>query len=341
MDENILPWQVTTTNLISLADEIYEPNDDFKRQVGYLLIDIGVEMLFKVFLTLPEVDSSISFTKRKELAKGTIQKDEIPGQKLTTLEFDKLSFHKLASAVKEVAGSRITDANLTQAKYYHDIRNKIYHSGDGIVPTKDNFEKYLHLAKYFLNTLLGADWDKHEANMKYQGVSEWDYVGYLLRVGNLQHEFDRLRRNIVGAVALYYPRYITKKFKDELKLIRSEFVDILDALQYGSPLYDDITTNLEAKFNNLTGTSIDDVDMILDACEDVTYFQLMVLLSQLGENVSIELKKYIQCRDYSHGHKFEKPVTQDVINKFDEHSSWIEKMQEEITALIETRISGN
>ena len=340
MEDRILPWQITAINLITLADEIYDPDDDFKRQVGYLLVDVGVETLFKVFLTLPDIKSEIGFTKRKNLAKSPIQKDEIPGTKVTKIEFDKLAFHNLADAVKRVAGSKITDDNLKNAEYYHNIRNKIYHSGDGIVPTKENFEQYLHLAKFFLHELLGADWEKYQTERKYQGISDMDYLGYLIGIGKMQSEFDRLRRDIVGAVALYNPLYATKKFEDELKLIWSEFIDILDAIPEYSPHYYEITSKLAIKFNKVTGKNMSDAHEFLEACKDVTYFQLAILLSQLGENVSSELKKYVQCREYLDKHKTDNfIITQDDVAKLDEYENWVGKIQEKSNLLIEAKIS--
>ena len=46
------PWQITPTKLIEFGIELLGKTDAFEKQVGFLLVDVGVETLFKVYLSL-------------------------------------------------------------------------------------------------------------------------------------------------------------------------------------------------------------------------------------------------------------------------------------------------
>ena len=74
MEEQKLPWQITASKLIGLAKEFYKPDDDFSRQVAYLLLDVGVETTFRIFLSLSNRKTKkVGFKRREAAAKGTVE----------------------------------------------------------------------------------------------------------------------------------------------------------------------------------------------------------------------------------------------------------------------------
>src|SRR6266498_4182968 len=155
-NKNLL-WHATAQKLIKYADRFRYTSDEFERQVGYLLLDVGVETLFRSFLTMPDFKSKLTFKKREEAAKGTVDKATIAGDKLTLASFDELSFHKLVEAVRQVAESEVNENDLKESEHYHNIRNKIYHLGEGIVPAKEKFDGYRQLAERLLAILLNTN----------------------------------------------------------------------------------------------------------------------------------------------------------------------------------------
>src|SRR5258706_12236049 len=108
------PWQVMPAKIIKLALEHAKKDNDFDHQVSFLLLDIGVETALKVYLV----------NKKQDV--------------------EKLNFPTLLGKVKEHLTNR--DPNLIQQiediGYFHGIRNKLYHQGDGVKPTEDNLKRY-------------------------------------------------------------------------------------------------------------------------------------------------------------------------------------------------------
>ena len=69
----------------------------------------------------------------------------------------KGNFPSLVKVIREVAIDRVKDVDLEKIKYYHNIRNKIYHQGNGITPLTNNAEGYRNIAVDLLNNLLLVD----------------------------------------------------------------------------------------------------------------------------------------------------------------------------------------
>jgi len=80
-----------------------------------LILDVGVETLFKAYLMLPENISKtqLRFYEREKAVKG--------------------GFHRLTEAIRKSNPQKIASSNLVHVEYYHKIRNKLYHDGEGCV----------------------------------------------------------------------------------------------------------------------------------------------------------------------------------------------------------------
>lgn len=135
------PWQNGPAEIISYALELIHDkhNKEFNNRIAFLLLDIGVETLFKTFLTLPEdvTHADTEYRERRKAANGT--------------------FHDLVVGIKAAAPSRLKDDILSHIEFYHDLRNKLYHQGNGITIPVQNVLGYAKDATYLLKSLIGVD----------------------------------------------------------------------------------------------------------------------------------------------------------------------------------------
>jgi hypothetical protein len=133
------PWQNGPKELIEHALYHLHLHTDFDQRIAYLLLDVGVETIFKTFLTLPQdvTQSQGSYSKREEAATG--------------------NFHNLVNGVRDAAEARVTATNLSHIEFYHDLRNKLYHQGNGITIPTDKVQEYAKLAVELLRILLDVD----------------------------------------------------------------------------------------------------------------------------------------------------------------------------------------
>ncbi len=134
------PWQVGPTELIEFALERMHQGGDFDRRLAFLILDVGVETLFKTFLILPDSVTGVktSFSARSSAAQGV--------------------FHVLVQGVRDATPDRAAKFDLTHVQYYHDIRNTLYHQGNTVATVRDDLLRgYAVLAVNLLRELLGVD----------------------------------------------------------------------------------------------------------------------------------------------------------------------------------------
>ena len=133
------PWQLFPGQLIQYALDHLHRSSEFDQIVGFLLLDVGVETLFKVFLLLPEetTKTDMPYGARKKATEG--------------------SFHDLVRGVEtaaKTAGDRLKGIDLGHVQYFHGLRNKLYHAGNGITVQGEHAEQYASIALDLLDRLL-------------------------------------------------------------------------------------------------------------------------------------------------------------------------------------------
>lgn len=133
------PWQRGPTELIEQALHHLHQQTDVDRRIAFLLLDVGVETLFKTYILLPVkvTGTKLSYSERKKAADG--------------------SFHDLVDGIDRAAGPSLAGINLARVQYYHDIRNKLYHDGNGITISANDVDSYAQLAVKLLKVLLSSD----------------------------------------------------------------------------------------------------------------------------------------------------------------------------------------
>ena len=137
------PWQSGPSELLKYALNMLRESEDCQRRISFLLIDCCVETLLKTYLLLPEEvgKQSISFHDRRKAAQG--------------------NFHDLIEAIKKAAAGKLSSYNLSHIEFYHDIRNHLYHQGNGITVPDGNLFGYAKLAAALMKELLGVDFTNH------------------------------------------------------------------------------------------------------------------------------------------------------------------------------------
>jgi len=192
------PWQSIPSRLISHAIEHTKKNTDFDKIMAYLIIDVGVETIFKVFL---EQDGFSEFKK----ANRNAQKD---GR--------ELSFHDITETIKLVASQRLQNVKIDESTYFHDKRNKLYHQGAGFSPMQEDLDGYLNLAKRLLQVLIGVDVDKpQEEELVQTNHSRFSLDG-------IQNNIISLQSNSSIMVEHLYPQIATRKIEAQLRYIRND-----------------------------------------------------------------------------------------------------------------------
>lgn len=133
------PWQSGPTELINHALDHLHKGTDFDHRIAFLLLDLGVETLFKTFLMLPDrvTGTEVGFQDRKKAAEG--------------------NFHQVVCGVQTAAGECLEQIDLGYVEYFHGIRNTLYHQGDGISVPPEKTQGYAELAVDLLNALIHVD----------------------------------------------------------------------------------------------------------------------------------------------------------------------------------------
>lgn len=138
-DNNRHPWQSGPKELFEFALNTLKTHNEINQRISFLLFDLGIETLFKTFLSLPEeiTNTKLSFADRKKYANG--------------------NFHDLIKGIRLAANVNISESDLHNVKFYHDIRNHLYHQGDGITVRQDHVNGYAKVGTTLLKQLLGID----------------------------------------------------------------------------------------------------------------------------------------------------------------------------------------
>lgn len=173
-------WHVMPTKVIELGLQHSKKDSDFDRQVAFLLLDMGVETALKVFL-MSKNDDDIEFIK----------------------------FPDLIKRIKDNLNNKTQEIPLDKVKYFHGIRNKLHHQGDGVAPTKENLEEYGELAQLLLKILLDVNIDEIKKNNPFDSSK-------IIRQG-----IDDIQYNSGLLVEYIYPSLATRTIESQLRRIRS------------------------------------------------------------------------------------------------------------------------
>jgi len=134
------PWQAGPTELIEFALEHMHKGGDVDRRLAFLILDVGVETLFKTFLTLPEgvFKHQINREERSKAAKG--------------------NFPELLRAIQNSDPEKAADIPFSHIEHYHNLRNMLYHQGNQVTAIPmHQLEGYAKLAVNLLREYLDVN----------------------------------------------------------------------------------------------------------------------------------------------------------------------------------------
>lgn len=136
---NTHPWQSGPIELFKFALENLKNQNEIDQRISFLLLDIGMETLFKTYLILPEevTRTPLPYAERKKYANG--------------------NFHDLLKGIKLAANTKINETDLYHVNFYHNIRNNLYHQGNGVTVRQDYVNGYATTATTLLKQLLEID----------------------------------------------------------------------------------------------------------------------------------------------------------------------------------------
>ena len=271
------PWQVTPTKLIQYGLGFLKGRGDFDRQVAYLLLDVGVENLFKVYLSLDKeiTQTPIKYHKRQKAISG--------------------SFYKLVETVKESTEDKVERALFERVKYFHKIRNKLYHQGNGVLPSKYNLKEYGEIAEKLLFELLevnlspSIDIGEHIEKISQQ-LAEARYAD------DVKTHLDELRLDLTGLIGQIKPEWVKRSFVNRIHSIWEEYPDDVDD---DPRIWELNKEERDPRFNELLGQDIEDSWLIKESTQDICFLYLALFQQREDEVKYEELENYVSARMFS------------------------------------------
>jgi hypothetical protein len=171
--------------------------------VGFLLLDVGVETLLKAFLLLPEEvnKTDMPHKERRRAAEG--------------------NFHDLVRGVEraaETAGNRLKGINLGHVEYFHNLRNKLYHAGNGITVQGDHAEQYSQVALELLDRLLGIPL---KISVEKKRHEQRELIGLSTQVdqikASLRAQIRALEQDVRLAIEKVEPSFVMPSFERKVE----------------------------------------------------------------------------------------------------------------------------
>jgi len=326
--ETEYPWQDTPTKLIMYAIELAENGGEFLRHIAFLLLDVGIETIFKTFLSI-DINiskSKISYNEAKDIV-------------------DSGSFFKLLKGIEKASKGRLEDNILERVLYFHSIRNKMYHQGDGVTVTEKNLADYSCIAEDLLDELLDVnlrpepkDYTSGElVNIPYSEESEKQRLS-----DDVLTEIRKLSSSIIAAIGFLKPAWGSPDFVDEYEQIWDEYPD--DDLDHHRTRteYQEKRGELFRQLTKIPETAPDRIDMFLTN-------RMLLYLSYILDSIHVEdphehLMRYRYYREFAQNGNVIRPddgrwniVFRPSIEAVKEHYLeiviWITEMKEKIQSI--------
>lgn len=134
------PWQVGPTELIEFALERMHQGSDVNRRLAFLILDVGVETLFKTYLTLPS--SVVQFQNNRKERDVAVEGN----------------FHELLNGIQTSNPEKASKFNFAHIVHYHRLRNTLYHEGSQVAAVPmHQLEGYAKLAVSLLREYLDVN----------------------------------------------------------------------------------------------------------------------------------------------------------------------------------------
>jgi len=198
MDSSSLhPWQRPALDLLQFALKTSKSMTSIDQLVSFLLLDVCVETTLRTYLSLPDgvVDSDLKYFDRRKYANGT--------------------FHCLADGVTASAKRLINQTELQHAKYYHSVRNQLYHQRSVMTVAPDDVKAYAVVAAALMSKLLNIDLSSVLGEQLDTPAATIDQESFLLLKQEMPKDIARFRSLVEQIIEkiepkLVYPSTISK-----------------------------------------------------------------------------------------------------------------------------------
>lgn len=133
------PWVSGPKELLLHALEHLERKTSFNSRIAFISVDNAVEVAVQTFLSLPPRSRGTAGPVRREL-------DEARG-----------SLPRLLDLLERNAETKLGTIDPDEIRFYHGLRNALYHEGNGITVEPDKVEAYLEIARVLFLNLFDID----------------------------------------------------------------------------------------------------------------------------------------------------------------------------------------
>jgi hypothetical protein len=321
------PWQVTPAQLIAYGKEHLDNKDEFSKKIALLLVDVGVEALFKVYLLLGDkvTGAKLKFSKRKSAAEG--------------------NFHDLVQGVKKSIPHEINESIFDRVQYFHTIRNKIYHQGDGVVPAEVNVKEYADIAVHLLGLLLEVELDPDDSlDDNDQFAINSDKFSVNNKRFSLVEKYNDLLFDLTAATAIIRPELVMRSNINQIKELKHTYPDRDHGDLQKRALLEKKRIN---GLSDLTGIPFSDSYLVKQILKDIHLLYLVVVLDYTDKDRYENLKLYQEASYFSqkehtdimnmdpHEYQEWKEKHEDKLNRtIGKFNDWIQEMQITIEDLI-------
>lgn len=132
------PWVAGPKEILEHGLALLRKDSDSTRRLAFLSIDNAVELTVKTFLGLPRRLTGLAIT-RKELAEASD------------------SFPRLLDALERHASPLLEGVELGEIEWFHQLRNQLYHNGNGLTIAREQVEVYSELARILFRNLFDCE----------------------------------------------------------------------------------------------------------------------------------------------------------------------------------------
>lgn len=325
--ENQHPWQNGPTELIVHAIEHYQRETESDNRTAYLLVDVGVETLFKTYLTLPDdiIQSQIKRNERLQAAEG--------------------NFHELLRTIQKSNPKKAENFNFAHFVHYHDLRNALYHQGNRVtaVPT-DTLKKYLFLAKDLLKEYLEVELGDINPQKKVTPQPQNEITSQLESItDNLMYG----RRNIASLEANsalltehLYPQLAARKIEARLRRIRAELGP--DDESYPPAGRADLSQKRIDAFNEITSWDFTEYDyeLVEYLIDNPEWLHVWLAFEEISDNHWKqdwqEFRSAVNFMQFN----LHKIKNDDEVHKYEEVSQWLGEKAEALFKWVKMNIPG-
>jgi len=151
------PWVDGPDEILRHAFELLQDDSDSRRRLAMIMVDNAVELALQTYLSLP-----------KRVVKST------PTRK----DYEEISrsFPLLVGAIEKYARDRVRGLDLGEIEWFHQLRNELYHRGNGLTIGREKVEVYAQLARLLFESLFDVSFsmpERKRAHLIGEFLAEW------------------------------------------------------------------------------------------------------------------------------------------------------------------------